>query len=379
MKKIAVIGGGAAGLAAAITAAEHGADVTIYEKNDRVGRKILSTGNGRCNLSNTDLDASHFHGDKKFVSAVLASADAEGFISGCGIITRCENGRIYPYSNHAASVLDALRFKALGMGVKIINNCTIVNAGRRMGRFSFQNVNKIGYGADRLIITAGGKAAPALGADGAGFKLLSSFGHTITPLHPSLVQLRCKREQMKGLKGIRAYANARLLCDGKLIKQEYGEIQFADYGLSGIPIFNLSTEVGSLSGEIAVSLDLLPQFDNVMPCLRGRNPEHPFTGIFHSHLGAAVAERAKSRSRGDLAAVIKDFRFDVIGTNGWENAQVTSGGAATDEFNTNLESKLAPGLFAAGEVLNVDGDCGGYNLHWAWASGITAGRSAADD
>lgn len=378
MKKIAIIGGGAAGLTAAITAAKCGAEVTVYEKNDRVGRKLLSTGNGRCNLSNTDMDVSHFRGDKDFISKVIENADVQGFIADCGIITREENGRIYPYSNHAASVLDALRFKALDSGVKIINNCTIVSAGRRMGRFVLQNVNKIGYSADRLIITAGGKAAPALGADGAGFKLLSSFGHKITPLSPALVQLKCKREQMKGLKGIRAYANARLLCDGKLIKEEYGEIQFADYGLSGIPIFNLSPYVGKLSGEISVSLDLLPHIDNIMPHLRNRNPACMLTGIFHSHLASAIEARAGKSSPNAIAAVIKDFRFDVIGTNGWENAQVTSGGAQTNEFNLNLESKLAEGLFAAGEVLNVDGDCGGYNLHWAWASGITAGRSSAE-
>lgn len=379
MKKIAIIGGGASGLTAAITAAENGADVTIYEKNDRVGRKILSTGNGRCNLSNTDMDISHFRGNKKFISEIISSADVGKFISDCGIITRTENGRIYPYSNHAASVLDALRFRALDLGVKIINNCTIISTGKRMGRFVLKNVNKIGYNADSLIITAGGKAAPALGADGMGVKLLSSFGHVITPLSPALVQLKCRKEQMKGLKGIRAYANARLLCDGKLIKEEFGEIQFADYGLSGIPIFNLSPYVGVLSGEITVSLDLLPQFDNVMPIIRGRNPKHPLTGIFHSHLASAVEARAGKNSPDRLASVIKNFNFNVIGVNGWENAQVTSGGALTDEFNANLESKLAGGLYAAGEVLNIDGDCGGYNLHWAWASGIVAGRSAAND
>lgn len=379
MKRIAVIGGGAAGLAAAITAAESGSEVTVYEKNDRVGRKLLSTGNGRCNLSNVDRDLTHFHGDKGFISEILGKADVDSFISSCGIVTRVENGRIYPYSNHASSVLDALRFRAEELGVKFVTDCTILSAGRRMGRFSFQNESKAGFSSDKLIITAGGKAAPALGADGGGYKLLSSFGHNITALYPSLVQLKCKREQMKGLKGIRAFANAKLLCDGKLIKEEYGEIQFADYGLSGIPIFNLSTEIGALSGEITVSLDLLPQLDNVMPHLRGRNPKHLFTGIFHSRLAEAVYARAKKPSLDALAAVIKDFRFDFLGLNGWENAQVTSGGAVTDEFNFNLESKLVPELFAAGEVLNVDGDCGGYNLHWAWASGIIAGRSAADD
>lgn len=377
MPSIAIIGGGASGLAAAITAAELGCDVTIYEKNDRVGRKILSTGNGRCNLSNTDMSPSHFRGEHKFIAAVMESADVSSFISDAGIITREENGRLYPYSNHASSVLDGLRFRALGLGVKMLCNCTITKITKKLGRFALENVNGIKYSADRVIITAGGKASPALGADGMGFKLLSSVGHTITPLYPALVQLKCKKEQMKGLKGLRAYANARLYSDETLIKEEYGEIQFTDYGLSGIPIFNLSPFVGNLSGKIAVSLDLLPQYDNVMPILRNRNPEYLFTGIFQRPLAISLSERAGKGGLSRVASIVKDFRFDVIGTMPWENAQVTAGGAVTDEFTENLESKIVSGLYAAGEVLNVDGDCGGYNLHWAWASGITAGRSAA--
>ena len=377
MPSIAIIGGGASGLAAAICAAEHGADVTIYEKNDRVGRKILSTGNGRCNLSNTDMSLSHFRGNHKFISAILDSADVTSFIYNAGIITREENGRLYPYSNHASSVLDGLRFKALGLGVKMLNNCTITKISKKLGRFILENVNGIKYSADRVIIASGGKASPALGSDGMAFKLLASVGHTITPVYPALVQLKCKKEQMKGLKGLRAYANAKLFSDDTLIKEEYGEIQFTDYGLSGIPIFNLSPFVGNLSGKITVSLDLLPQYENVMPVLRGRNPEYLFTGIFQRPLAISVSERAKGAGLSKLASITKDFRFDVIGTMPWENAQVTAGGAVTDEFSENLESRIVSGLYAAGEVLNVDGDCGGYNLHWAWASGIISGRSAA--
>ena len=292
MPSIAIIGGGASALAAAIAAAEAGADVTIYENNDRVGRKILSTGNGRCNLSNTDMSLSHFRGNHKFISSVLDSADVSSFIYDAGIITREENGRLYPYSNHASSVLDGLRFRALGLGVKMLCNCTITKLSKKLGRFCLENVNGVKYTADKVIIAAGGKASPALGADGMGFKLLASVGHTITPVYPALVQLKCKKEQMKGLKGLRAYANAKLYSDDTLIKEEYGEIQFTDYGLSGIPIFNLSPFVGNLSGRITVSLDLLPQYDNVMPILRNRNPEYLFTGIFQRPLAISVSERA---------------------------------------------------------------------------------------
>ncbi len=378
MPSISIIGGGASGLAAAITAAEAGADVTIYEKNDRIGRKLLSTGNGRCNLSNTDMAVSHFRGDSSFINDIINTADVASFINDCGIITREESGRLYPYSNHASSVLDALRFKALGLGVKVINNCTITKIYKKMGRFYIENVNGIKYTSDKVIISPGGKASPALGSDGMGFKLLSSAGHTITPVYPSLVQLKCKKEQMKGLKGIRAYANAKLYSDNTLIKEEFGEIQFTDYGLSGIPIFNLSCYTGNLSGKITISLDLLPQYENVMPLLRDRNPEYLFTGIFQRPLAIAVSDRAKNGGLSKVASVIKDFRFDILGTMPWENAQVTAGGAATAEFDSNLQSKIVSGLYAAGEVLNVDGDCGGYNLHWAWASGIVAGRSAAE-
>ncbi len=377
MSKIAIIGGGASALAAAITASECGSEVTIYEKNDRVGRKILSTGNGRCNLSNKDTSVSHFRGNSKFIESVLNSANVEEFIENCGIITREEYGRIYPHSNHAASVLDCLRFRALDLGVNIINNCTITSAVKKLGKFTIKNVNGITYTADKLIIAAGGKASPALGSDGAGIKLFSSFGHKSTPLFPALVQLKCKKEQMKGLKGIRAYANAKLICDGKLIKEEYGEIQFADYGLSGIPIFNLSPYAVRLSGKIFVELDLLPQYKNVMPILRTRKGPHILTGIFHKQLSMSVEERAGGTSLEKLASVIKGMKFEVTGTMPWDSAQVTAGGIVTDEFTENLESKIVPGLFGAGEVLDVDGDCGGYNLHWAWASGIVAGRSSA--
>ena len=453
--KVAIIGGGASGLAAAVTAARRGAQVIVLEQKDRVGKKLLATGNGRCNFSNRDLSLAHYHGDAAFVKAVLekvALSETLQFFESIGLVYREEAGRLYPYSNHASSVLDALRLAAACLSVREETGFAVCRVEKRGGRFVLSAPDGRELHADRVIVASGGKASPSLGSNGGGYALLRSFGHTITRLYPSLVQLKTAPGTVKGMKGIRVYANARLYqtagggspcrqtkggepyqtaggespcrqtkggepyqtaggespCrqtkggesyqtpggETSLLKQEYGEVQFTDYGLSGIPIFNLSQAAAGRK-DLCISLDLLPQATDVQNLLANRITQLSvsplpadsgmardlsslFTGIFQKRVGELLVGRA-GYDAAQLVHAIHNLDFPVIGTMPWENAQVTSGGAVTAEFDPGtMTSRLIPGLYACGEVLDVDGECGGYNLQWAWSTGILAGEGAAE-
>ena len=417
--KVAIIGGGASGLAAAVTAARRGAQVIVLEQKDRVGKKLLATGNGRCNFSNRDLSLAHYHGDAAFVKAVLekvALSETLQFFESIGLVYREEAGRLYPYSNHASSVLDALRLAAACLSVREETGFAVCRVEKRGGRFVLSAPDGRELHADRVIVASGGKASPSLGSNGGGYALLRSFGHTITRLYPSLVQLKTAPGTVKGMKGIRVYANARLYqtagggspCrqtkggesyqtpggETSLLKQEYGEVQFTDYGLSGIPIFNLSQAAAGRK-DLCISLDLLPQVTDVQNLLANRITQLSvsplpadsgmardlsslFTGIFQKRVGELLVGRA-GYDAAQLVHAIHNLDFPVIGTMPWENAQVTSGGAVTAEFDPGtMASRLIPGLYACGEVLDVDGECGGYNLQWAWSTGILAGEGAAE-
>lgn len=397
--KVAIIGGGASGLAAAVTAARRGARVVVLEQKDRVGKKLLATGNGRCNFANRDLSPVHYHGDAAFIEAVLDRVGLSGtldFFESIGVIWREEAGRLYPYSNHASSVLDALRLIARELSVREETGFAVCHVVKQGGRFVLSAYDGRELSADRVIVASGGKASPALGSDGSGYALLRSFGHTITRLYPSLVQLKTAPGTVKGMKGIRVYANARLYQatgGGRtLLKQEYGEVQFTDYGLSGIPIFNLSQAAAGRK-DLCVSLDLLAHVADLpnllagriarlsvspLPAVSGIVQENSglFTGIFQKRVGELLVRRVGCDAV-RLAHAIHNLDFPVIGTMPWENAQVTSGGAVPAEFDPEtMASRLVPGLYACGEVLDVDGECGGYNLQWAWSTGILAGEGA---
>lgn len=387
MARVAVIGGGAAGLAAAITAAKEGAQVTVLERMDRVGKKIMATGNGRCNLANTELSLRHYRGEERFLSGVfhrVGNKEMMEFFRRAGLVVRVENGRVYPLSNHASAVLDVLRREADRRGVKLITDFEVKSVRPRSGGFVIQGKRET-LSCDKLIIATGGKASPVLGSNGSGYEILSSLGHHTTKLYPGLVPMKCELSQMKGLRGIRVFARAVLLLDGIEAAWETGEIQFTDYGLSGIPMLNFSSLAAPYKGEVRVGLDLLPGEENVLGLLQTRDRANLFTGMFHKQVAQALCNRAwvpvNAIQEVDLPALAKEIKamgFTVRGTLPWENAQVTVGGVKTAEFYPEtLESRLVPGLYAAGEVLDVDGDCGGYNLMWAWASGIIAGREAA--
>ena len=399
---ILILGGGASGLIAAIEAARvTGCRVTLLERQARVARKLLATGNGRCNLTNTDLSAAHFHGaDAAFAQRVLQRfglEDTLAFFSGLGLLTVTEpGGRVYPFSDSANSVADVLRLTAEQLGVQLITGAEVRAVSRSRGGFSAET-EEMSCRADRLIVACGGAAGAKLGGGVGGYRLLETFGHRRTRLYPSLVQLRADDRCTRALKGVRADAEITL-CDGAhVLAHSAGEVQFTEYGVSGPAAFEISRTAAQYTGRAQLRLDLartLPQA-RLLDMLLQRAAAFPdltaenlLTGMLHNRLGRTVVQRCQLAFETPLgtltqpelaraAAAVKCFSLPFAGTLGFESAQVTAGGIETAGFDPNtMQSRLVPGLYACGEVLDVDGDCGGYNLQWAWSSGRLAGRSA---
>ena len=393
---IAVIGGGASGLFAAISAKNENTDVTIYEKEKRVGRKILATGNGRCNMTNTTASYNDYHSlDIKFIYPTIERFWVDqtlDFFENIGILWKEEDdGKVYPYSDTASAVLDVLRQKLEKSGV--ITECEfgVKKIKKQNNQFIIEDKNGKRKRADRVIIATGGMAGAQLGSDGSGYKILEGFGHKITKLYPSLVQIRTETDTVKKLKGIKV--NAKVSVGDK---EKTGEVLFTDYGISGPPVFWLSSYI---EGEKEIALDIMPEYsytdisDMITKRVNtlGDIPlEDFFVGMLNKrvsqallkHIGVEPLSRlASSLSRKEIQAIssiIKNFKLQVKGTSTWNNAQVTKGGADVSQFNADtMESKLVKGLYCCGEVLDVDGDCGGYNLQWAWSSGYIAGIYAS--
>ncbi len=402
MRTVAVIGGGAAGMMAAIEAASCGACVHLFERQARVGKKLSVTGNGRCNLSNTGLSPERYHGeDRAFVLPALrfcGTGETLRRFREMGLLTVTEpGGRIYPLSDTAGSVVDVLRFSLDAAGVQLHAGCEVSEVKRTKGGFWIA-AGETGIKAEKLIIACGGAAGEKVGGTNLGYRLLECFGHSVTPLRPSLVQLRTGDTLCRSLKGVRADARVTVLRGGKTVAETAGEVQFVEYGLSGPAIFEVSRAALEENGTV-VELDLLRGYaeSELLQLLQERCAARPqlncddlFTGTVHNRLGrvllkvagvsgtAPISELTEKELR-RLSHACKAFRFEVTGDMGLPNAQVTAGGVRTGEFfPETMESRLCPGLYACGEVLDVDGDCGGFNLQWAWASGALAGRSAAE-
>lgn len=402
MRTVAVIGGGAAGMMAAIEAASCGACVHIFERQARVGKKLSVTGNGRCNLSNTDLSPDRYHGgDRTFVLPALrrfGTAETLRRFRDMGLLTVTEpGGRIYPLSDTAGSVVDVLRFSLEAAGVTLHAGTEVRTVRRTKGGF-WISAGETELTAQKLIIACGGAAGEKVGGTNLGYRLLESLGHPITPLKPSLVQLRTGDALCRSLKGVRADADVRVLRGGQTAAETAGEVQFVEYGLSGPAIFEIS-RAALEAKDTMVELDLLRDYDEmeILRLLQERRRTRTqlscddlFTGMVHNRLGRVLLKYAGISGGEPLSALTekelrrlshaaKAFRFEITGDMGLPNAQVTAGGAKTSEFSPEtMESRLCPGLYACGEVLDVDGDCGGFNLQWAWASGALAGRSAAE-
>lgn len=396
--RIGIIGGGASGLMAAIAAKNDGTDVTVYEREKRVGKKILATGNGRCNMTNTTASPDDYHGTEvSFIGGAIKRFwvdETLDFFTECGVLWKEEqDGKVYPYSDTASSVLDVLRHRLKRVGVAVECGFDVKSVKKKGEAFIIEDYSGRRETCDRVIIAGGGKASPSLGSNGSCYEILKSFGHKITPLSPSLVQIRTETDIVKKLKGIKVNAALTL---GEMC--EKGEILFTDYGLSGPPVFFLSAYMGD---SATAELDLMPgyEYTDVRSILSDRCAylwdvplEDYFSGMLNKRVGQALLKSVGiaplSRLSGSLSqdevkritAAIKKWSFKIEGTMSWNNAQVTKGGAMTAQFdNVTMESKLIKNLYACGEVLDIDGDCGGYNLQWAWSSGYLAGTAAGKE
>ena len=399
METIVIIGGGSSGIMAALTAAEDKNNrVLLLERQQRIGRKLLATGNGRCNLTNTGATAANYHGeDPDFVRPALGRftpADTLAFFHGLGLLTVTEyGGRVYPLSNSANSVLDVLRFALEKAGVEQRTACP-VRAICREGAGYGVDTDGERLHADKLIVACGGAAGGKLGGVMDGYKLLKPLGHKRTGLHPALVPVNTAPEYPKALKGVRAQAALRLEGGGGTLAESRGELQFTETGVSGPAVFDLSRAAATGGEGLRLHIDFMPfSREETLKLLRQRREQFPaqesgelLTGMLHNRLGRMLVKYSGingSRPLGSLteeelgrtAASCTDFVLPVLGTGGFDSAQVTAGGIRTAGVNPEtLESFFLPGLFLCGELLDVDGDCGGYNLQWAWASGRLAGR-----
>ena len=393
MTDVAIIGAGASGLLSAILVKRQNPklNIQLFERLDRVGKKLSTTGNGRCNISNLDLSLTHFHTpDSEFCKTVLQNFtldDTREVFASLGIIFKeGQNGKLFPYSLQASSVVDALRFEVERLGISLILNQQI-NKITKTGN-TFTLLGDSTFTARAVLIATGGMAGGKIATD-SGYLLLKSLGHKISDLSPAIVQLKCESEHLRALKGNKVDAKVTLKRNNKTIISDFGELLFCDYGLSGPPILNIS---GKAQKGDTVFLDILPDLseEEIIPLLKNRQTSaqgltlsNYFCGLIRSRIGQTIIKNCgldinapTSHAKGleaKLAKAIKNMPFVVTGKCGFANAQVTKGGANVGEFYAStLMSKKAEGLFCTGEVLDVDGDCGGYNLQWAWASANTA-------
>ena len=400
MTTVAVIGGGASGMTAALTAAENAENrVVLFERQQRLGRKLLATGNGRCNLTNTGASIARYHGrDAAFAAPALAAFPPEAaraWFRSLGLLTTEEvGGRVYPLSNSANSVLDVLRLALDAAGVE--QRCGESVRELKQTKTGFLLVTDAGeFEAQRAVVACGGCAGTALGGVKDGYELLKALGHRRTALHPALVQLTTAPDYPRALKGVRVQCALWLTRGGETLAESRGELQFTEKGVSGPAVFDLSRAAATEGGALTLRAALLPlEEDELLALLRARRDAQPalaaselLTGMLHNRLGRMLVKYAGLGAQtplgeltdGELrrvAAACRDFTLPVTGTEGFDHAQVTAGGVQTDGFDPKtLESRLVPGLFACGEVLDIDGDCGGFNLQWAWSSGRLAGRT----
>ena len=384
--KTIVIGAGASGLVAAIAAANAGSSVTVIEHNKQVGKKILITGNGRCNITNEAMNENKFYGNSSFIKKVLVAYspdDIRSFFKNIGICTVSKNGYIYPSSMQAQTVCEFLREYAMELGVKIKTNNNINSIQQNNGKY----VVDIGIPleCDNLILATGGKSYEVTGSDGSGYELAMKFGHTITKLSPALTALVIKKDILTKSSGVRV--------KGTVSKGNYkhtGEIQITDYGVSGIPVFNISR---TLETNDNLVIDFAPDFSTnelreiifkFSKIYKDLATEKILKGLYNEKLASVLAEKsglkkikAKALSTENIESLIntiKNYNVIIDKKRGFDYAQVTAGGVDTSEINAEtMESKLSPNLYIVGEMLDVDGICGGYNLHFAWCTGLIAG------
>ncbi len=393
---IGIIGGGASGMAAALAASEQpGVRVVLLERQARVGKKLLATGNGRCNLTN--IHEKPYHGQdpafSRFALSLYPPEETLSWFRRLGLYTVIEpSGRGYPYSDQANSVVDILRLNLNKPNIQVRTGFEIEKIRRDKGGFVLCSRDE-SIVCDRVIVACGGLAGTKLGGTMSGYKLLGKLGHKSTKLRPNLVQLKSAWKGLPGLKGVRAECRAEIYCDDKLFAQSRGEIQFTEHGLSGPVMFEISRDVCSTPGNWICKLDFLPDWTEteMKDALSPRTAlpvQELLTGLLHNRLGRVLTQAAGISMNGECSALtdrqieavcqaVKGFEISLTEPMGMDSAQVTAGGVLTEQFDPEtMESRIVPGLYACGEVLDIDGDCGGYNLQWAWSSGRLAGYCA---
>lgn len=405
-RRIAVIGGGAAGMMAAVQAAREGAAVTIYERNDRIGKKILSTGNGKCNFSNEKMDSSCYHGSGcallPAVYDTFGVQETKAFFRQLGMRIRDVNGYLYPASGQASTVLDIFRWELIRLSVDIHTRQRITDIRQEEGgiRIQTESHNNAGNRYDAVILTCGGAAAPGTGSDGAGWKLAKQLGHRIIPVVPALTALRCREDYYKQVAGVRCDAKLTLYIEERKICEERGELQLTDYGISGIPVFQISRHAAYALRDlkpVTVGISFLPDYEEQEYDRfwrerwerQGHQTMEMFlTGIVNKKInllllrlagirGNETAGNVPPKARKKLQGLYRFLKAEIQGTNSFEQSQVSAGGVDCTQVTGHLASRITDEIYFAGEILDIDGICGGYNLQWAFSSGTVAGRAAA--
>lgn len=398
---VIIIGGGAAGLCAAVYLKQKSPDLTvrILESLPRVGKKLITTGNGRCNITNKNISLDCYHGEnKEFCRYALEKYDVTAiteFFENIGIPFIYEGDKAYPSSLQAGSVVDCLRFMAEELGVIIHTDTKVTNI-NVLGDGYKVIADRLGFAAKKVIIATGGLAGgDKLGSDGSMLDVMKKAGFKVAKLTPSIVQIKTVNDITKQLKGIKVYAAVSLKKGDEVIRSDFGEVLFTDYGLSGPPVMQVSRAVSKTDNTV-ISLDLMPDIDLQILCgiienrkniLKNRPLEEFFTGMLNKRLGQVILKNVGLKlSDGvsvidnsitdKIAKTIKNMQFEVTGTTGFVNAQVTAGGLDTTQFNPKtMESVDCKNLYCVGEILDIDGDCGGFNLQWAWSSAMCAADS----
>lgn len=404
--KIAVIGGGASGMMAAISAGKSGASVTVFEASKRIGNKILMTGNGKCNFSNLILDdACYYSKDKGFVREVMEQFSPNAtklFFEEAGMLVKNKNGYLYPQGEQASIVLDILRLKLKEYGVCVYTECRISKIQNQNNSFVIETENGKQFVFDKVIIATGGRSYPKTGSDGNGYKLAKKLGHSVMPTVPALVQLCGVDNFYNIVAGVRSEGVVTLYIDGELVRKERGEIQFTDYGISGIPVFQISRMAAYglfEKKQVVICVDVLPEYeiDKIKEFVKSRVLLHKNNTLEEFMCGFAnkklcllamkllnkkTDSKVCTMSEEELLQIVlklKNIEFHITDTKGYETAQVTAGGVNVAELNSDLSSKVVKGLYFTGEIIDVDGICGGYNLQWAFATGYIAGCAAANE
>ena len=397
MKDIVIIGGGAAGLTAAITAARKNKKVTIIEKNEKCGKKILVTGNGRCNYFNEDFNISHYHSNnEEYLKDIITDGNKEkvlNFFDSLGIIPKIKNGYYYPVTNQASTVLNALIYEIKRLNIEVINNIEVTEIKKE--KDFIINPNKENIKTKKILITTGSKAAPKTGSDGLGYKLAKTLGHTIISTKPALVQLKGDGNYFNKWNGVRIDAKLSLYEDNKFIKEETGELQLTDYGISGIVTFNLSRYIARNINkhEEIININFMPWLKEephnwLKKQIKSLNlPVNETLERFLNYkLISIILKKANIKTNdwnkmnekefSNIIRTLTNFELKIKDVNSFDKAQVCSGGIPLTEINLKtMESLKTKGLYFAGEILDVDGDCGGYNLGFAWISGILSGEN----